>query len=70
MALGNVLKVTITTKMLSGSTARKAFEATFSNAQNIINFYTIPLPVPHEIVASIQLTAGSNIDIEWSLMRL
>lgn len=65
---GNVLKIKIYTKMLTGSTERLAYEFGFSDLQSAPNQYTIPVLAKYSYKVTMQIT-GTNRTLEWGVFH-
>lgn len=70
MALGDAVTLRAYSKVLAGSTRRIAATATFTGAQAEPVFYTIPIPSAHEVRFTLEQTAGTARDYDWSLLTL
>lgn len=65
---GDTVILRIKTKAKSGSTSRLAYTALYSNAQNIDNVYSIPVPIDTEIVCTLEQTDGTGRTFDWNLL--
>lgn len=71
MVAGDELTLRLKTKVLTGSTSRLAYIAHFGPlAPEIDNVYSLPVPIDFEIVATLQQTAGTGRNFDWSLLTL
>lgn len=68
MVAADVLELRIYTKCKSGSTERLAFYATYSNAQNELNKYSVPLPADVSFKATLKQTAGTGRVFDWNIL--
>lgn len=69
LANGDVVTLRLKLKTLSGSTSALAFDQTLAHAQGSPIFISPPVAVAHEIVATLEQTAGTGRSFDWSLMR-
>jgi hypothetical protein len=70
MVNGDVLELRLYTKVLSGSTERLAYTATYAHAQTIPNIYSVPVPANRSLKATLKQTAGTGRSYDWVLLSL
>jgi len=70
LADGDTVVLRLKSRVLSGGTDRLAYEASFSHAQGTPLTYSIPVPTAHQIIATLEQTAGTNRSYDWSLLAL
>ena len=67
MANGDIIDVTIKTKVLTGSTAAIAYTATFAHAQGQPNQHSLPIMVPYSVEFLIEQTDGTARSYDWAV---
>lgn len=70
MANGDELELRIKTKVLSGSTARLAYFASYAHVQGAPNKYSVPVPANRSIEATLKQVAGTGRNFDWALLSL
>lgn len=70
MVLGDTLELRLKTKAKSGSTSRQSRIWTLANVQEDANFYSDPIAIDTEIVATLKQTAGTGRSFDWNLLRV
>lgn len=70
LANGDILVVTIETKVLTGSTRRVAYRAVYAHVQGSPNVYSVPVPSVHEIAFVLEQTDGVAVDVDWAVIQL
>lgn len=67
MASGDTMTLRAKVKTLTGSTSTKESSITFTGAQDPAVFQSKPIAVEHEVVFTLQQTAGTGRSFPWSL---
>lgn len=67
MVDGDVVELRMKRKVLTGGTIRQTLLAVFSNAQSDLVAYSIPVPTPWGVTATLKQTAGTGRNFDWSL---
>lgn len=70
LANGDRLVLRGKVRALSGGTTRQAFSAVFEHVQADKILDSIPVPVVHELVWTLQQTAGTGRSFDWSVLSL
>ena len=70
LANGDTLELRVKTKVLSTSTSRLAYAASFSHAQAAPVKLSIPVVSLHELVVTLKQTAGTGRSFDWNLVTL
>jgi len=70
MANADVLELRIKTKVLSASTSRLAYIASYAHVQAMPNKYSPPTPANIEIVCTLKQTAGTGRSYDWVLLSI
>ncbi len=70
LAAGDIVTLRLKTKVLSGGASRLAFVAEYAHAQAAPAAVSVPVPVAHEITATLEQTAGTGRSFDWSLLRV
>jgi hypothetical protein len=68
-AATDITELTIKVKLRSASSSKIAYQRTFSGIQSEIIRFSIPVPVPFEIICTLEQTDGAAKSFEWSLYR-
>jgi hypothetical protein len=68
-AAADITEISIYVKLRSASTSKLAYRATFSGLQDTPIKYSVPVPVPFEIICKLQQTDGTGRNFEWSLYK-
>lgn len=67
---GETVELRLYTKVLSTSTERQAYFATFSHVQGSPNVYSVPIPANISVKATLKQTAGTGRAFDWSLLGM
>ncbi len=70
MALGDRLVLRAKVKARSADTTRQLFSAVFEHVQADKITDSIPVPIVHEVVFTLQQTAGTGRAFPWSVVSL
>lgn len=70
MLNGDRVVLRVKTKTLAGSTSRLEFSGVYEHVQADPNVVSIPVPVAHEVVFTLQQTAGTSRTFDWSVLSL
>lgn len=71
LASGDILIARVKMKVRASGTSRVVLEQSFSGVQSPeVIFLSDPLPVVHEVVFTIEQTAGVGRTIPWSVVRV
>lgn len=70
MALGDRLVLRAKVKARSADTTRQLFSAVFEHVQADTITDSIPVPIVHEVVFTLQQTAGTGRAFPWSVVSL
>lgn len=70
MAAGDALTLKLKTKRASGDPSLIAYTYPFTDAQDVPNKYSVPVPVDTEIVCTLTQTAGTGRAFPWKLLRV
>lgn len=70
MASGDTTTLRVKTKVLTGGASTLAFEQQYVGAQTEDVSYSPPIPSAHQIVVTLQQTAGTGRSYEWSLLKV
>lgn len=70
LALGDRLVLRAKVRARSGDTTRQLFSAVFEHSQADKIADSIPVPVVHELVWTLQQTAGTGRAFPWSVLAL
>lgn len=70
LANGDVVELTIYTKVRSTSTERVAYSASYAHAQVEPNKYSIPVPSDVSFKATLKQTAGTGRSFDWKLLSV
>src|SRR4051794_25208090 len=68
LAYGDTVELRLYTKVLSGSTERQAYVATFSHVQGSPNVYSVPVPTNISCKATLKQTGGTGRSFDWALL--
>lgn len=70
-ATPDILELRLKTKVLSGSTSRLAYFATYVGGMIAQpNVYSIPVPANQELVATMKQIQGTGRTVDWALLSL
>ena len=67
MANGDILEVLLSVKLLTGSTSRVAYKATFAHVQGKPVQYSVPILVPFELICQIRQVGGTGRSFDWAV---
>jgi hypothetical protein len=67
MENGDIIDITIKTKLLTGSTAAIAYIATFAHVQGQPNQHSLPIMSPFSVEFLIEQTDGTARDYDWAV---
>ncbi len=67
---GDRLTLRAKVKALSGGTTRQLFAAVLEHAQADKIVDSIPVPIAHEVVFTLQQNAGTGRSFDWSVLSL
>lgn len=70
LAGGDTIEIRIYTKILSGSTKRLAYYASYANVQGEPNKYSVPVLIDNYIEVSLKRTGGTDRAYDWELLLL
>lgn len=70
MVAGDVVEFRFKTKYASGGTSRQARIWTLANVQEDANFYSDPIAIDTEVIATLKQTAGTGRSFPWNLLRI
>lgn len=72
MQAADAVTLTIEIAVRSGGTRRVLFAETFTDAQSIPDIIQIsrPFPVMHEVLVTLEQTAGTNRNYDWSVQAI
>lgn len=70
MALGDVLRLRIYVKAVSGGTERLAYDAWFAHAQADPVKISLPVPAHAHFRATLTQTAGTGRSYDWTVLSL
>lgn len=70
MAKADTLELRIKTKLTASDTLQLAYGQTYRNAQSRLNSYSIPVPSPVELVATLKQTTGTGRVFIWAVYAL
>lgn len=70
MAAGDVVEIRAKAKVLTGSTERVIYKATFANAQGYPVVQTPPIPAPYQVTFTLKQPTGTSRDFDYALMSL
>lgn len=69
-ANGDIIELSLKTKVLSGSTEYTAYQRTYAHAQAEPNVYSVPVPANQSCKATIKKVSGSNRKYDWALLSI
>jgi len=67
---GETVELRVYTKMLSGSTSRLAYIATYVNVQGIPNVFSPPITANNECKVTLKQIGGTGRAFDWVLLSL
>lgn len=67
MVNGDIVEMTVKTKLRSASTSAVAYKATFAHAQGQPNQYSVPVVSPFELVFTLEQTDGTGRSFDWTV---
>lgn len=70
MAAGDLITIRAKCKVLTGSTARTLYRATFANAQADAVVQSPPIPAPYSVTFTLITNAGTNRDYDYALISM
>lgn len=70
LANGDRVVLRAKVKALSGGTTRQLFVGVYEHAQADKIADSIPVPIAHEVVFTLQQTAGTGRSFDWSVLSL
>jgi hypothetical protein len=70
MVNGDVIELRIYTKILSGSTKRVVYVATYTNIQGEPNKYSPPVLIDNYVEVTLKRASGSDHAYDWELLSI
>jgi hypothetical protein len=67
LANGDVVELTVKTKLRTGSTSAVAYKATFAHEQGQPNQYSVPVVSPFELIFTLEQSDGTGRSFDWTV---